>query len=348
MPNGNPERTNISLSDFSNNPPYKLKWSFNTEGSYPIGNIVISDGLLFLSNLKGEVFAVNVNSGSNAGSFTNSSPSSINASLIYKNGLLVTLIGDNEKSLIYYDINSGNEKWNLDLGWVQSSPAMSDESVIIGNMKGVLYNVNIQSGAVTWKFRDSSEYKLNQFSGSASIHNRTVYTGNVNGFLYSVNLYDGKLKWKFKTNNAINGSPSVYDDKIFFTSDDLYYYCIDTSGNLVWKYYLGTKSLSCSAFDSGIAFVSGIDGAVYALNINTGELVWKFQSGGAIWASPLVHKKMVFIGSFDKNIYCLNSENGEILWQFETEGKIRSNTVIWNDLIFVSSDDKNVYCFKQY
>jgi outer membrane protein assembly factor BamB len=345
-PEGNPQRTNISKSDYNLNPPFKKIWEYSNEASFPVRNLVVSDGLLFSANLKGEVYAVNVSNGSTVGSFSTSSPSSINSILISKNNIILSRIGDNRKSIISYNVITGNENWSRDFGDVQSSPALVDISLIIGNMEGNIFSVNPESGYKNWNFSDNSEYKSNQFFSSPSVYNSSVYAGNVNGTFYSIDLKEGNLKWKFKTGDAVYASASIYRDKIFFWSDDLNVYCLDTSGSLIWEKDLSTKSVSSFTFYNNLVITSAIDGFIYALRFDNGETIWKFKTNGAIWATPLVHQNKIFIGSFDKNIYCLNADNGDELWYFTTDGKIRSNVVIWKDLIFASSDDKTIYCFK--
>jgi outer membrane protein assembly factor BamB len=168
----------------------------------------------------------------------------------------------------------------------------------------------------------------------------------MNGNFYAVDLNNGQLRWRYKTNEPIYSDASNFDDKIFFASDDLYFYCLDTTGNLIWKKLLDTKSLSSSTFYNNKVITAGIDGSIIALDINNGDLKWTFNSEGAIWATPLLQGGKIFIGSFDKYFYCLDAENGNLLWRYELDNRIRTNAVIWKKYIFTACDDKSIYCFQ--
>jgi outer membrane protein assembly factor BamB len=346
MSDGNPSRTNIYGSSGFANPPYKLIWSFDNDASYPVKNFAAADAVLFSGNLKGEIYGIDITSGKSLGSFSTSSPSQINGFVIYDNNIIITRTGDDNKSTISYNIHTGKENWSADLGWTASSPVISGENLIVSSMDGYIINLDPKDGKTKWKYKDEDEYRSNQFSASPTIYKGNIYTGNVNGYLYILNLISGEFVSKFKTDAPIYSDVSAATSGIFFFSDDMNFYCLDTSGSLKWKKNLYTKSYSSSAFYKDCVITSAVDGCVYALNISNGDVVWKYQTYGSIWASPLLCSGKIFIGSFDKNFYCLNADSGELLWKYKLEGRIRSNAVIWKEFIFVCSDDKNIYCFK--
>ena len=84
-----------------------------------------------------------------------------------------------------------------------------------------------------------------------------------------------ELVWKFETGDRVQSSPSIYDDYIYFGSDDDYVYC---------------------------------------LNKNTGELMWKFKTGDSVYSSPAVSGDYVYFGSKDNHIYCFFPLPGRF-WQ---------------------------------
>jgi len=213
-------------------------------------------------------------------------------------------------------------------------------------MDGYIININPKNGNLIWKYKDAGNYSSNQFSVSPTIINETIYIGNVNGNIYSIRLSDGSINWTYKTQGQIYSDVSAFNQRLFFFSDDMNYYCLDTSGNLIWNKKLSTKSYSSSAFYNDIVITAAVDGFIYAFKISTGDTIWKYQTNGSIWASPLIAQGKIFIGSLDENFYCIRADNGELLWKNKLEGRIKSNAVIWNDFIFISSDDKNIYCFK--
>ncbi|UCC92142.1 MAG: PQQ-like beta-propeller repeat protein, partial [Candidatus Aenigmatarchaeota archaeon] len=59
-------------------------------------------------------------------------------------------------------------------------------------------------------------------------------------------------------------------------------------------------------FNDKIFFTSS-DENFYCLNLR-GEEVWRFKTGGKIWSKPLIFKNRIYFGSFDCHLYCLTLE----------------------------------------
>ncbi|MBK6875926.1 MAG: PQQ-like beta-propeller repeat protein [Ignavibacteria bacterium] len=228
------------------------------------------------------------------------------------------------------DVTSGRSIGRLEM----SSRASYSTPLIMGNSVVLISTGNIDGG----------DHQLN-FIPAQQSQGGKLYAGAINGAMYCFNAKDGKSKWKFETGGSIFADATADSSRIYFGSDDLNFYCLDSSGNLVWKKDLGTKFLSASTFYKDQIITAGIDGKVYSINKNNGEVKWTFRTKGPISGTPLLHGDKIFIGSFDKKFYCLNAEDGSIIWSQMTEGRVRSSAVIWKDYVFVAGDDKYVYCF---
>ncbi len=344
---GDIENTNSSKSIATLSPPFAVLWDYDTEVGYPSNSLSISDGILFSSNLKGEVFAIDVTTGKSIGRFSTPGKTSYSTPIIYNDNIIVAFSSSDRYSILSYNILQGEIKWKRQLGWIMSSPVLIDEEIIVCSITGKIYKLDALSGNKIWEYSERNDsIKRKSFYTSPVACNQFVVAGNVNNYLYAVNISDGKLRWRFKTNGSINSDASVFEDKIYFTSDDLNFYCLDTAGNLLWKKPMETKSLSSSTFFNEKVITAGIDGNIIAMSKKTGELLWTFQTKGAVWASPLLQGEKIFIGSFDRNFYCIDADNGKLLWKYELENRIRTNAVIWKDFIFTACDDKSIYCFK--
>ena len=344
---GDIENTNTSKSKATLNPPFAILWDYDTEVGYPSNSLSISDGILFSSNLKGEVFAIDVTTGKSIGRFSTPGKTSYSTPIIFNDNIIAAFSSSDRYSILSYDILQGEINWKRQLGWIKTSPILIDEEIIVCSTNGKIYKLNALSGNIIWEYferNDSIERK--SFYTSPVACNQFVVAGNINNYLYAVNVYDGKLRWRFKTNGPIYSDASVFENKIFFASDDLNFYCIDTAGNLLWKKPIKTKSLSSSTFYNDKVITAGIDGNILAMDKNTGDSLWTFQTNGAIWASPLLQGETIFIGSFDRNFYCIDANNGNLLWKYELDNRIRTNAVVWKDYIFTACDDKSIYCFK--
>ncbi len=105
---------------------------------------------------------------------------------------------------------------------------------------------------------------------------------------------------------------------------------ISTSGKLLWQFR--SKNLWATATDilghkyssyitapvivDGIAFYSGSDGIVRAINSQTGKVLWKAYTGGAVRMAPTVWQNQLFVGSGDGWVYNFDARSGDLIWRF--------------------------------
>ncbi|MEO6695783.1 MAG: PQQ-binding-like beta-propeller repeat protein [Ignavibacteria bacterium] len=341
---GDLAKTNTSKSKSNLTPPFKLLWQFDADGGLAKNSLSVSDAILFANTLNGEFYSIDINSGKSLGRTSTIGRSSYSTPVIFNNNVIITSSGDKKSKVFSYNLIKGAVQWERNVHWVESSPILVNEDIILSNTKGALYRLNARTGSIIWK----SGLKKSMFSfyTSPSVYNEKIFLGSTDGNMYAFDLLSGKELWKYKTGASIISDVSVADGNIYFGSDDKNFYCLDTAGNLKWNKDLNTNFLSSSAFYNNNLITAGVDGSVFALNKNNGDIVWKFVTNGAVSASPLLQGSKIFIGSFDKNFYCLNADDGKELWQYKCEGRIRTSAVVWKDYIFVASDDKFIYCFK--
>ena len=343
---GDPAKSNISKSEAVFNFPLNLYWEFDTDGGLSRNCLSAADAVLFVSTLKGECYGIDVTSGRSIGRLEMSSRASYSTPLIMGNSVVLISTGNIDGRIFKTSLQTGILKWSRFVGFVESSPVLYDKDVFVCSTNGKVYRLSSQTGSIIWTSRAEKTGRSSaQFYTSPTISGGKLYAGAINGAMYCFNAKDGKSKWKFETGGSIFADATADSSRIYFGSDDLNFYCLDSSGNLVWKKDLGTKFLSASTLYKDQIITAGIDGKVYSINKNNGEVKWTFRTKGPISGTPLLHGDKIFIGSFDKKFYCLNAEDGSIVWSQMTEGRVRSSAVIWKDYVFVAGDDKYVYCF---
>jgi len=334
-------KTNISSSASILKPPFKLIWSYNAESGFGRNSLAVSDGVLFAGCLNGSVQAINLKNGSGIGKATTKSKSCFSNPLIMKN-IVVMTFSDGELNFITgYDFKKGIFNWKLPTEKIVSSPVLKNEDVYYSTVKGNICKVNSLSGEQKILFKNDNPYFT-----SPSVSGNLLLTGDIKGTMTAVDIISGEVSWIFKTGGGIYSDVSVMDGKIFFGSDDGYFYCLNEKGDLVWKKNLETKFLSSSTFYGDKVITSGVSGKLYSMNVNTGELNWEFASGGTISASPILNSDKIFIGSYDMYFYCIDAASGNVLWKYNLEDRIRTTAVIWKKFILVANDDKSIYCFQ--
>lgn len=347
MIGANTGRTNISKSNYPLTPPFRLYWDFDADAGFSSNCLSASDGVLFASTLRGEIFAINMDNGKSLGRISNLGKGSFGTPALYGSGIVVTFDGDKKNSIVSYNIEEGTEVWSRDIGMSKTSPVFYDDNLLVSSVDNKVYNLNKTNGNILWTYSGTGKFTPPKaFYTSPTIYDDIMVIGNTNGSLYALDVKTGQDLWEFKTGGPIYSDVSIEDGKIYFGSDDNNFYCLDMSGKLIWKRNMNTSFKASSSFYKDMIIISGVDGYVYALDKKTGDDKWKFETRGTLWASPVVHKDMVFIGSFDMNFYCLDANSGTKLWSYATEGRIRSTALTWKNFLFVASEDKKIYCFK--
>ena len=130
----------------------------------------------------------------------------------------------------------------------------------------------------------------------------SVYFGSsVTNEVLCLDIASGNQRWRFYAHGPVRFAPTVYQEKVYFGSDDGYVYCLDAKvGKQIWNYRGGVSEekvigngrvislwpvrTSVLADDGEVYFAAGVfpyEGLyVYALNAASGEVIWKNDSLG--------------------------------------------------------------------
>jgi len=65
-----------------------------------------------------------------------------------------------------------------------------------------------------------------------------------------------------------------------------------------------------------LAFVSGSDGVIRALDVQTGKMAWTSFTGGDVRLPPTVSEGRALVGSGDGWVYSLDAKTGKQIWRF--------------------------------
>lgn len=342
MPSGNNQRQNISMSQDEINPPFALLWKYHTEAGFPEYSMTASDNILFVSNLNGDLNALNIENGKKAGDFSRKDISLTSAPVILGDNIIYICNSLKKSSLIYYSIKSGDIVWEKSIEPVSSPMIYDNDEIIIATNRGSVQKYSLNGGKLLW----SKKFSESGFFHTIARLDTFIYAGDEAGNLYKINSYDGKLNQALKLTSPISSDISLYQDRLFFTIKENKLLCLEIDFQTFFETSLNSfNSSGFSYYKSNIIF-GCINGDIYSIDVVSGDILWKKSLDETIAAPPLVHKDLIFIGGFNQKFHCLYASDGKTLWEFETEGRIRTSALIWNNFIIIGSDDKNIYCFK--
>jgi outer membrane protein assembly factor BamB len=145
--------------------------------------------------------------------------------------------------------------------------------------------------------------------------------------------YKNDQPWTFQTGKGIFSSPVIDGNgNIYIGSADHYFYSLDHSGKLRWKFKTGEIIDSAGALPAhqptGVATIlfPSADGHIYCLEKDSGKLIWTFDGNEALedqfnnWFEgniALAPDGTLYAGNTNFRYYALSPE-GELKWTYKT------------------------------
>jgi|GEM_PF-1080390 len=167
-----------------------------------------------------------------------------------------------EPHLVAVDTADGSERWTVSFdSLVNTSPAVADGLVVIGDSDGMLFGIDAADGEQRWKFEADDG-----LVSSPAIASGMVYVGSESGDVYAVDASGGEQQWRFETGGEIISSPTVVSETVYVGSTDDTVYALDVDGgDERWRFETGGEVLSSPAVVCNTVFIGSTDGYLYAL-----------------------------------------------------------------------------------
>jgi len=170
--------------------------------------------------------------------------------------------------------------WRARLGGSsQSTPAVADGRIYVGDNSGALTILDAADGRVLREFRTGGEVRSSPLVDEAR---GAVYLGSADGWVYALDL-DGADRWRFDAGSAIYGSPALVGDRVVFGTAEGEVIALDAAtGALAWRSDAPEYAIEvapCGGADG--VYVGSWDRNAYALELADGALRWRHPSAGS-------------------------------------------------------------------
>ena len=338
-------------------------WSYPTESWGISSTPAVADGRVFATAWNG-FYCINEEDGSLI--WENTDVKGQSSPALYNNHVI---IGSTDGNLYCLEMVNGSELWNTtiapDPGFtgISSSPVVHNDKVFIGTFNstggiGHLYCMNANDGTVIWKSSTESSVYFSSpavsngkvFIGTMGLYNSTTYSWSPPYGLYCFNETNGELLWEYSVDNSIGSSPTVFNNKVFFTCKNGGLYCLNENGGFVWEKNIGSSVSSPSICDNKIFVGSGSFGSAgkfYCFDEN-GNKLWEYEPNGPVQSSPVIANNKIYFATNTENgtIYCLG-EDGNLIWEYipTPNQYILSSPAVADGKLFIGSDNGYLYCF---
>jgi len=313
-------------------------WSYNTsdnQNTFSSSSIIVDD-VLYSSTSTGEIIALNSDNGTFLWNLT-----------VGKNPTTPTFYGNKlyvgtKEGLKIIDLNTTDISERT-FGKILSKPVIVDGKVVVGNEKGNVYALDINSEDLIWQINLTDEIYISE------PENNSLFI-NSGKKCYAIDTNSGDQLWFFETNGIITSRPYIYDETVYFGSWDNFFYALNsTNGGLKWKYETGWGVETTPVISDEMVFFGSHDNNFYALNKDSGNIIWFFTCKAAIHSNPVVYEEHVFFGCDDGRFYALNKTNGDFTWFFAPGFTINndvynylttpilSNSAVYNDVVYIGA-----------
>jgi outer membrane protein assembly factor BamB len=267
-----------------------LQWSYPMTTTDPaLGNLygalVLDDGVLYFGDGKGQIFALDAESGRPKWPMPVVTGARIWSSVAVDDQNVYAASQDH----FLYAVNktSGNQIWKFpadgaDIDALVGSPQVHDGIVYVGSFGGVLYAVDAKNGNLKWSYKADGTL----WDGPALIDG-TLYFGDLSGNVYALDVATGQnKKWTAKVEGGVKMTPLVEDGVVYVGTDTHRMYAFNASnGQSVWaqpfQAHDGESLLVMPAVNDTTLIVQpnlagGDPVRLYGLNKNTGALLWRY------------------------------------------------------------------------
>jgi outer membrane protein assembly factor BamB len=240
---------------------------------YYMSSPSVAGDVAYVGSGDGHLYAVSVANGrvawrTDAGARIRSTPA--------VSGELV-VFGTMDGHVVALDRRTGRERWrfatdgvghpfeekNNDITSVPASPAIADGTVLIGGRDGMVYALDLATGALRWKHtHDGGSWIL-----ATAAQGGRAYTGSGSAFVVELaDLATGAQKWRFKTSSAVFGALSIAGDVLLFQDMNGILYAVDKlKGEELWRFSVPGRAFAAPLPGDGLVYVSSDDGILYAL-----------------------------------------------------------------------------------
>jgi outer membrane protein assembly factor BamB len=304
------------VSPYAHRPPYRVRWSFRARTLLEFPP-TIAYGLLFVTNNAGVTFAVDATTGRLAWRHR-SGRCAASAPAVAKGMLIQSFLNappcnsdrspeELEGRVIAFDARTGEVRWRSTLGPSESSPLVAGGRVYVGDWRGDIHALDLQTGARRWSFRAGGRVK-----GALAASGSQLFAGAYDGRLYALNARSGAELWSTQSQDRLGGRGQFY---------------------------------ATPAVAYGRVYVGSTDGKVYSFGASSGDLIWSQSTGGYVYSSPAVWRKLVFAGSYSGRLYAFDAATGDVRWTAEVNGPISGAPTVMAGLVYVATLKERTYAF---
>jgi serine/threonine protein kinase len=231
------------------------------------------------------------------------------------------------------------------IGW-SATPVVNRKrnQIYLASADGVLYALDLNSGAHVWHFQAGSPLV-------ASVHSAgdDIFCPASDGTLFCLSAVDGNLNWKHQGGSPLVSSPSSNEDSVFITALDGAFKSLSRKdGSVNWTYNCDKAIISSPQIVDKMAFIGSKDKGLHAVDITKGARKWLTESTAALFSSVLASTDSVYCAGIDGRVIAVEIESGRKTWDYiATSGFVCKGNLEFTSLNYCTKDGF-VHCVDKF
>jgi outer membrane protein assembly factor BamB len=213
-----------------------------------------------------------------------------------------------------------------------------------------VYAVDLQSGALRWRYPAEPQRDLSFFATPVVGAGDQLIVGDFSNRLFAVDRRSGSLIWgpvALGDNGAnkehIIGGPALVGDVLLVPSSDGRLYArMASDGSALWTFPAESSPplrqglWAAPVVEDDRVFLASLDHHLYAVDLESGRPSWPepVDLGGALADAPALAGDLLLVGSFSSQLVALGTGDGELAWSFPTQGWVWGNPAIADGLAY--------------
>jgi outer membrane protein assembly factor BamB len=305
---GNAQRTNAH-TDIQLRPPFRRVWSRGV-GSLVEFPAVVDQGVAFVANYKGHVYALRMANGAVVWRYRPSGGKMASSPAVVGEDVVVHGMDGVVRVL---DRRNGRLRWSYRVGSpIESSPIVAGAVDYFGAWNGRIYALDLKHRRLRWSYRTG--YKI---TSSAALHRGTLYIGDYGGRLHALAQKSGQRRFVRSVNGRIYGTPAVAAGRVFVpSSTGASMTAFTTSGRYLWRVRTGSYVYSSPAVWAGRVFFGSYNGRLYSVAASSGRVLWTVSAGGPVSGAAVVVGGVAYAGSTWGRITGVDAKSGRVVFRF--------------------------------
>jgi outer membrane protein assembly factor BamB len=167
-----------------------------------------------------------------------------------------------------------------------------------------------------------------------------AYVNSMGGVLRALSVESGKLLWRRRVGTRMASSPGIDPKRRVLLTTSIRPGSVDVismdTGRVRWRLRTGPAE-SSPVVRKGVAYLAGINGNVYALDLDRRRPRWVFRGGAKITGSPTLVGNRLYIGDYSGRVFALNARTGRRIWTGSAGTRVYGTAAVAGGRVFVPS-----------